>query len=213
MITIFEKANRVQCQPQPVAPHLWPGSWPTWAIIPFPNVEYRINDASRVDDDGLFWVINYFWPPSDQLVHDSIPDPIVARWGARKATASPPWWSVCCPCATRQKASPWPDDMPPVQLDLIGGIIVLATGEGLVLLDDLGFLWSQTKHPSTILAFVPPAIHSRSHYSRRSHRPGMDHPNLPECRSRRSIPGDASSTHCFSNERPRFIPYAGAFFV
>ncbi|MCK5086611.1 MAG: hypothetical protein KAQ90_03775, partial [Melioribacteraceae bacterium] len=30
--------------------------------IPFPNIEFRITDATETDSDGKFWVINYYYP-------------------------------------------------------------------------------------------------------------------------------------------------------
>jgi len=30
--------------------------------IPFPNIEFRITDATETDSDGKFWVLNYFYP-------------------------------------------------------------------------------------------------------------------------------------------------------
>ena len=36
--------------------------------VPFPTVEYRITDATRVDADNHFWAINYFYPGDTLLV-------------------------------------------------------------------------------------------------------------------------------------------------
>ena len=30
--------------------------------IKFPNIEYRITDATKVDENNKFWAINYYWP-------------------------------------------------------------------------------------------------------------------------------------------------------
>ncbi len=32
------------------------------ASVAFPNIEYRITDATEVDSKGRFWALNYFWP-------------------------------------------------------------------------------------------------------------------------------------------------------
>ena len=149
VITIFE-ANGANVNPSPVA-HVFDTDLTEQETLPFPNVEYRINDASRVDEDGLFWVINYFWPGDQKLL--PIPDPIVAEWGVGESHSQ---------TAVVERLLPMrytPDgivlaDQPPVQLELIGGIVA-RNWEGLVLLDDLGFLLVTDKHPSTILAFVP----------------------------------------------------------
>ena len=37
--------------------------------VNFPNIEYRITDATRIDNDDRFWVINYFWPGDKKLLN------------------------------------------------------------------------------------------------------------------------------------------------
>ena len=37
--------------------------------VNFPNIEYRITDATRIDNDERFWVINYFWPGDKKLLN------------------------------------------------------------------------------------------------------------------------------------------------
>ena len=37
--------------------------------INFPNIEYRITDATRMDNNGRFWAINYFWPGDKKLLN------------------------------------------------------------------------------------------------------------------------------------------------
>ena len=37
--------------------------------VNFPNIEYRITDATRMDNDGRFWAINYFWPGDKKLLN------------------------------------------------------------------------------------------------------------------------------------------------
>ena len=37
--------------------------------INFPNIEYRITDATRMDNNDRFWVINYFWPGDKKLLN------------------------------------------------------------------------------------------------------------------------------------------------
>ena len=36
--------------------------------INFPNIEYRITDFTRMDNNGRFWAINYFWPGDKKLL-------------------------------------------------------------------------------------------------------------------------------------------------
>ena len=149
VITIFE-ANGVNVNPHPVA-HDFGLDLTELPPIPFPNVEYRINDASMPDDDGIFWAINYFWPGDQMLL--PIPDPIAARWGQGPSHSQTAVVERLLPMRYTPEGIVLAD-VPPVQLALIGGIIA-RNWEGLVLLDDLGFLLVTDKHPSTILAFVP----------------------------------------------------------
>ena len=37
--------------------------------VNFPNIEYRITDATRIDNNDRFWVINYFWPGDKKLLN------------------------------------------------------------------------------------------------------------------------------------------------
>ena len=37
--------------------------------VNFPNIEYRITDATRIDSNDRFWVINYFWPGDKKLLN------------------------------------------------------------------------------------------------------------------------------------------------
>ena len=37
--------------------------------INFPNIEYRITDVTRMDNNGRFWAINYFWPGDKKLLN------------------------------------------------------------------------------------------------------------------------------------------------
>lgn len=37
--------------------------------VNFPNIEYRITDATRMDNNDRFWVINYFWPGDKKLLN------------------------------------------------------------------------------------------------------------------------------------------------
>jgi hypothetical protein len=95
--------------------------------LSFPTIEYRVTDASHVDANGLFWVINYFYP-GDKTVERLIPlqfteDGIV------------------------------PVQKPPIQLELLPDDEA-RNWEGLVTLDDLGFLLVTDEFPETLFGFV-----------------------------------------------------------
>jgi hypothetical protein len=48
------------------------------ASLPFPHIEYRITDATTVDEYGRFWIINYY-SGSDKYYAEN--DPIAERVG------------------------------------------------------------------------------------------------------------------------------------
>lgn len=63
--TLYE-ANGVNVNPDPVA-HVFSLNLDPVGEVPFPSIEYRITDAAEPDADGLFWVINSFYPGDTKL--------------------------------------------------------------------------------------------------------------------------------------------------
>lgn len=111
---------------------------------PFPFTEYRITDATELDMEGKFWVTNYFWSgdfkllklnengieqndlePVERLLEFQIADDGISR-----------------------------TDTPPINLTL-SEFGESRNWEGIVRLNELGFLIVTDKFPGTILAFVP----------------------------------------------------------
>ena len=121
--------------------------------IPFPSIEYRVTDATDLDDKGRFWVINYYYPGDEEKLRPG-PDPEVEKFGL------PEDW-VEGDCIERLLELQLIDDQrivrtetPPINLR------IRADGkcrnwEALVRLDDAGFLMMTDKYPGTLLAFVP----------------------------------------------------------
>jgi hypothetical protein len=149
LVTLYE-ANGVNVNPQPVA-HRFDLQLNPVPPASFPNIEYRITDATAVDDNGRFWAINYFYP-GDKAKLDPAPDPLIQRFekGATYATSE---------IVERLLAFQYRDsgisllDIPPIQLQLLDD--TARNWEGLVHLDDRGFILVTDEHPRTILAFVP----------------------------------------------------------
>ncbi len=148
--TLYE-ANGANVNPAPVA-HRFDLDLTPLGEIPFPNIEYRITDATALDDDGYFWAINYLFPGEIAKL-DPAPDPLVAAYGVGATHAAGPvverlvkfqYTAAGIKLAAVQ----------PVQLHL------LADGEarnweGIARLDERGgFLLATDKFPTTILAFV-----------------------------------------------------------
>ena len=121
--------------------------------LPMPRIEYRLTDATGLDAEGRFWVINYNFPP-DGILLPPAPDPELARHGA-------PAWLAPDSCVERllelritADGRIVRTDTPPIWL------LPRADGEcrnweAIVRLDDRGFLLMTDKYPTTLLAFVP----------------------------------------------------------
>jgi len=118
--------------------------------ISFPGIEYRITDATAMDENGNFWALNYFWPgdyakikPTEDLLLDvndgfffdkekSVERLVEFHFTGNKITLT---------------------DKKPVYLvpDQAGEA---RNWEGVVRYNDRGFIIATDKHPRTILAFA-----------------------------------------------------------
>jgi len=124
--------------------------------LPMPQIEYRVTDATALDDRGRFWVINYFFPPEGRKLRPA-PDPELARFGD-PASFHP---LACIERLlelrlVRDRCGDFIErtDTPPIDLE------VLPDGrcrnwEALVRLEGRGFLVMTDMYPATLLAFVP----------------------------------------------------------
>jgi hypothetical protein len=119
-------------------------------VLPLATVEYRITDATELDNFGRFWVINYFFPGDRAL------RPILRARGALGAideNAQPIERLLELQFTTEGVVR---TDTPAVQLQLLENHVA-RNWEGIVRLqtEDLdGFLLVTDTFPETILAFV-----------------------------------------------------------
>lgn len=145
------EANGRNVNPQPRAA-VFSDQGDSLGAIPFPVIEYRVTDATALDQDGRFWVINYFFPPDGHKLKPA-EDPEVATFGA--PTDQDPKGCVERLLELRLTA----DDRiertatPPINLAAApgGGC---RNWEGLVRLGGEGFLLMSDKHPGTLLVYV-----------------------------------------------------------
>ena len=153
-ITIYE-ANGKSINANPVAHRLDLATF-SLETIPFPNLEYRITDATDIDSAGRFWVINTFSPKDSWMAADT--DPIVEKFDEEvSGEATSHFKSGTVERLVELQYTPAGitlTDTPPVQLKLIEGES-LRNWEALARLDERGFLLMTDKHPRSILAFVP----------------------------------------------------------
>jgi hypothetical protein len=122
------------------------------SLAPFFNIEYRITDATSADERGRFWVVNYFWP-GDIIKLNPAPDPLADR-------SDPPINFSDDRGIERLVELQYTDngikltDSKPI---IIGTLSATESRnwEGVVRLDDRGFIVVTDRFPETILAYVP----------------------------------------------------------
>jgi hypothetical protein len=119
--------------------------------IPFPNIEYRITDATDPDPSGRFWVINTLTSKDAWLATDA--DLIKDKFGEGASHARFETVERLIELQYTQ-AGITLTDTPPIQLKLEGGEI-LRNWEALARLDERGLLIMTDKNPKSIFAFVP----------------------------------------------------------
>ncbi len=150
VITIYE-ANGAQVNPNPTA-HVFDLQLNPMGTLTFPNIEYRITDATPPDKQGRFWAINYLFP-GDLLKLQVKEDPLAAQYGEGPTHSQ--YQTV-----ERLVQFQISDESihlvktPPVQLALLGDA-ASRNWEGLAILDGRGFLLVTDLYPETILGFVP----------------------------------------------------------
>lgn len=148
IFTIYE-GNGVNINPQPVARRFGPDLQPLPPVA-FPNVEYRITDASEPDAQGQFWAINYFFP-GEVIKLQPGPDGISARFAGGESHARNFHVERLLAFQLGSDGIELADS-PPVYLQLLED--TARNWEGIVRLDERGFLLVTDRFPRTILAFV-----------------------------------------------------------
>jgi hypothetical protein len=147
LFTLYE-LNGAAINPAPVAHRF---SLEGWALepLPFPSIEYRITDATPVDENGRFWAINFFYPFEGLEVVE--PEPLAAQYGEGPTHARQVH-------VERLLEFAWDGtqisrvERPPVQLRLA---LLGRNWEGIARLPGRGLLIVTDKYPTTVLGFVP----------------------------------------------------------
>ncbi len=145
----FHEANGVAVNANPVG-HVFGTDLSEAGTVPLQNVEFRVTDATALDENNNFWVINYFFPGEEVLGSDA--DPIFETFGKG------PTHAASAGVERLIELNYSPDgitvmDTAPIMLQLMadGNLRNL---EGLVRYD-AGFLVATDKYPYTILGYVP----------------------------------------------------------
>lgn len=147
LVTFYE-ANGAVVNPAPVA-HRFNFDATPIDTIPMQNIEYRITDATNLDADGRFWAINYFFPGDRKL--KAAVDPIADTFGKGATHATREGVERLIEMQYSDKGVILLDT-PPMQLQLIEED--LRNWEGLVRLNERGFLLTTDKYPTTLLGFI-----------------------------------------------------------
>lgn len=117
----------------------------------FPNIEYRLTDATDIDDDGRFWVMNIFIPIEFWLYTNA--DQLFEKYGRGETHTE--FKNVERMLELQYDGeSIFLTESEPVQLELIDEFNA-RNWEALVMLDDLGFLAMTDTYPETIMGFIP----------------------------------------------------------
>jgi len=122
-------------------------------LIPMPQIEYRVTDATALDSGRRFWVINYYYPPEREKL-DPAPDPELARFGDPASFDPDRCIERLLELQLTVDDRIIRTDTPPLNLELLPDGRC-RNWEAVVRLDDRGFLMMTDKYPGTLLAFVP----------------------------------------------------------
>ena len=117
--------------------------------MPFPQINYRITDVTALDDSLKFYAINYFWEGDDSDF--PLEDIYAEKWGIGKSHKQFNNVERIIELKLDAKSVKITQKEPIyLRLDKNG-----RNWEGIVKLDDLGFLVITDKHPASILGFIP----------------------------------------------------------
>ena len=119
-------------------------------------MEYRLTDATALDEQGRFWVINIYW--DGEPVYYSDTDPIAMKYGEGPSHRR----QENVERLLEMQYSPEGITLtgrPPIQIKL-SDLRIPRNWEALVRLDDdasdlHGFLIATDKFPGTLFAFIP----------------------------------------------------------
>jgi len=118
--------------------------------ISFPNIEYRVTDATAVDVHNRFWVSNYLFPDSIGKLKPA-PDALFSAYGVGETHAKTPTVERLLELQYTETGIQL-TNRAPIQLELADSS---RNWEGIVRLNEEGFLLVTDKFPATMLSFVP----------------------------------------------------------
>lgn len=147
LFSIYE-ANGENVNPDPVT-HVFDLGLDFIEDRPLPNVEYRITDATDVDENGKFWAINYFFPGDENKLKPGI-DQIALDYGLGHSHVGAEGVERIITMQITNADVVLADEMP-LYIELYEE--ESRNWEGIVRFED-GFLLVTDKFPTTLLAYV-----------------------------------------------------------
>ena len=146
-VLTFYEVNGDAIVADPVA-HVFDYDLNSLGTIPMSNLEYRLTDTA-LSNGNIFWGINYFFPGDENLLPEN--DPILDEFGTGETHAE---------YSQVERLVQFQYSDSGITLLKTKPILLALTEdarnwEGLVVLDERGFLIATDKFPSTILGFVP----------------------------------------------------------
>ncbi|MES0361294.1 MAG: hypothetical protein ABUK20_10290, partial [Anaerolineales bacterium] len=149
IITLFE-ANGEELNPDPSA-YQFANSTLSDRRINFTNIEYRLTDATAIDEHGRFWVPNVYFPIEFWFYTSS--EPLSRKFGQGDTHSS--YLTVERMLELQYDGESINlTDKQPVQLESIDDFSS-RNWEALAVLDDLGFLAMTDSYPETMFGFIP----------------------------------------------------------
>ncbi len=150
-IVTMHEANGAIVNSSPAA-HLFTPALKLLGTIPFPTLEYRVTDATYPDAKGRFWVINYFFPGEGPALKPA-PDPLAYKYGFSNTRIFSSGVERLVELQYSKNGITFTKTKP----------VYLENSkqnrprnwEGLVRLENKGFLLMTDKFPRTLLGFVP----------------------------------------------------------
>ena len=147
LMVLFE-ANGINVNSDPKA-SFYNSSLKQKGHISFPNIEYRITDATELDDQGRFWAINFFWPGEKKRLN---PGKDLVLNNTIKGETHQEFEHVERLVEFKiDGKNIYKTNSLPIQLKLNQNS---RNWEGVVRMENKGFLMIVDEHPRTILAFI-----------------------------------------------------------
>ena len=147
LMVLFE-ANGINVNSDPKA-SFYNSSLKQKGHISFPNIEYRITDATELDDQGRFWAINFFWPGEKKRLN---PGKDLVLNNTVKGETHQQFEHVERLVEFKiDGKNIYKTNSLPIQLKLNQNS---RNWEGVVRMENKGFLMIVDEHPRTILAFI-----------------------------------------------------------